>query len=396
MKKLLAIVLAAVMAFGVFAFTGCSDKTGKSDFKVGAILIGDENEGYTYAHIQGIEAAKKACNLSDDQIIYKYNVTEDEKCYEAAVDLAEQGCKLIIANSFGHEDHLIRAAKGYPDVVFCHATGQKAAKHTELNNIFNYFDSIYEARYVSGIVAGMKLKALMDEGKVTDPYVGYVDAYPYAEVVSGYTAFFLGIRSIVPEAHMDVQYTKEWFDLVKESEAANALMARGCVIIGQHADSTGAPSAVQAKYEAGETVFSVGYNIDMLSVAPDVALTSPQNNWGAYYTYAFEQVMNGKKPEQDWCHGYSNNAVQISPLGKACAAGTQEAVDAAIEKIKSGELKVFDCSTFTVNGEHLTSYDKSHGFEGTQLIWDGYFHESEVISAPLFDIRIDGITELSK
>lgn len=262
--------------------------------------------------------------------------------------------------------------------------------------MFNYFDSIYEARYVSGIVAGMKLKALMDEGKVTDPYIGYVGAYPYAEVVSGYTAFFLGIRSIVPEAHMDVQYTQEWFDIVKESEAANALMARGCVIIGQHADSTGAPSAVQAKYEAGETVFSVGYNIDMLSVAPDVALTSPQNNWGAYYTYAFEQVMNGKKPEQDWCHGYSNNAVQISPLGKACAAGTQEAVDAAIEKIKSGELKVFDCSTFTVNGEHLTGYDKSHGFEGTQLIWDGYFHESEVISAPLFDIRIDGITELSK
>ncbi|MGN0826200.1 MAG: BMP family ABC transporter substrate-binding protein [Christensenellales bacterium] len=396
MKKLLAIVLAAVMAFGVFAFTGCSDKTGKSDFKVGAILIGDENEGYTYAHIQGIEAAKKACNLSDDQIIYKYNVTEDEKCYEAAVDLAEQGCKLIIANSFGHEDHLIRAAKEYPDVVFCHATGQKAAKHTELNNIFNYFDSIYEARYVSGIVAGMKLKALMDEGKVTDPYVGYVGAYPYAEVVSGYTAFFLGIRSIVPEAHMDVQYTKEWFDIVKEREAANALMSRGCVIIGQHADSTGAPSAVQAKYEAGETVFSVGYNIDMLSVAPDVALTSPQNNWGAYYTYAFEQVMKGKKPEQDWCRGYSDNAVQLSPLGKACAAGTQEAVDAAIEKIKSGELKVFDCSTFTVNGEHLTSYDKSHGFEGTKLIWDGYFHESEVISAPLFDIRIDGITELSK
>lgn len=396
MKKLLAIVLAAVMAFGVFAFTGCSDKTGKSDFKVGAILIGDENEGYTYAHIQGIEAAKKACNLSDDQIVYKYIVPENEKCYEAAIDLVDQGCKLIIANSFGHESYLIRAAGEHPDVIFCHATGKTAAKHTELTNMFNYFDSIYEARYVSGIVAGMKLKELMDEGKVTDPYVGYVGAYPYAEVVSGYTAFFLGIRSIVPEAHMDVQYTQEWFDIVKESEAANALMARGCVIIGQHADSTGAPSAVQAKYEAGETVFSVGYNIDMLSVAPDVALTSPQNNWGAYYTYAFEQVMNGKKPEQDWCHGYSNNAVQISPLGKACAAGTQEAVDAAIEKIKSGELKVFDCSTFTVNGEHLTGYDKSHGFEGTQLIWDGYFHESEVISAPLFDIRIDGITELSK
>ena len=356
---------------------------------VGAYPYAEVVSGYT-AFFLGIRSIVPEAHMDVQYTKEWFDLVKES---EAA---NEQGCKLIIANSFGHEDHLIRAAKEYPDVVFCHATGQKAAKHTELNNIFNYFDSIYEARYVSGIVAGMKLKALMDEGKVTDPYVGYVGAYPYAEVVSGYTAFFLGIRSIVPEAHMDVQYTKEWFDLVKESEAANALMARGCVIIGQHADSTGAPSAVQAKYEAGETVFSVGYNIDMLSVAPDVALTSPQNNWGAYYTYAFEQVMNGKKPEQDWCHGYSNNAVQISPLGKACAAGTQEAVDAAIEKIKSGELKVFDCSTFTVNGEHLTSYDKSHGFEGTQLIWDGYFHESEVISAPLFDIRIDGITELSK
>lgn len=227
MKKLLAIVLAAVMAFGVFAFTGCSDKTGKSDsdktgksdFKVGAILIGDENEGYTYAHIQGIEAAKEACNLSDDQIVYKYIVPENEKCYEAAIDLIDQGCKLIIANSFGHESYLIRAAGEHPDVVFCHATGQTAAKHTELSNMFNYFDSIYEARYVSGIVAGMKLKALMDEGKVTDPYIGYVGAYPYAEVVSGYTAFFLGIRSIVPEAHMDVQYTQEWFDIVKRERS---------------------------------------------------------------------------------------------------------------------------------------------------------------------------------
>ena len=395
------------MAFGVFAFTGCSDKTGKSDFKVGAILIGDENEGYTYAHIQGIEAAKKACNLSDDQIIYKYNVTEDEKCYEAAVDLAEQGCKLIIANSFGHEDHLIRAAKEYPDVVFCHATGKTAAKHTELNNIFNYFDSIYEARYVSGIVAGMKLKALMDEGKVTDPYIGYVGAYPYAEVVSGYTAFFLGIRSIVPEAHMDVQYTKEWFDLVKESEAANALMARGCVIIGQHADSTGAPSAVQAKYEAGETVFSVGYNIDMLSVAPDAALTSAQNNWSVLYQATLEKFMAGEEIPADYATGHANNAVMISTLGDSCAEGTQEAVDAAWAGIDDGSLKVFDTSKFTVGGAPVESYtfnssivDFTTGntiYEGQEYetIVDGAFQESMFRAAPYFDIRIDGITELN-
>lgn len=393
MKKFVAFALVLAMAFALCA---CTPNEDKDDFKVGVILVGDENEGYTYAHMEGIEAARVACGLEKDQIIYKYNIEENEACYQAAVDLVEQGCKIVFANSFGHESFLIQAAKEYPDVLFCHATGQTAAKQTDLKNIFNYFTAIYEARYVSGVVAGMKLKELMDNGTVTDPHVGYVGAYPYAEVVSGYTAFFLGIQSIVPDAYMEVQYTNKWFDLTLEAEAANALMARGCVIIGQHADSTGAPSAIQAAHDDGTypNVYSVGYNIDMLNVAPDVALTSPQNNWGAYYTYAIKTAMEGKEMQQDWCYGYIDEAVQISQLGTACAEGTQEAVAAVIEKIKNGELHVFDCSTFTVNGEHLTSYDKSYGFDGVELIWDGYFHESEVISAPLFDIRIDGITEL--
>lgn len=393
MKKFVAFALVLAMAFALCA---CAPNEDKDDFKVGVILVGDENEGYTYAHMEGIEAARVACGLEKDQIIYKYNIEENEACYQAAVDLVEQGCKIVFANSFAHESFLIQAAKEYPDVLFCHATGQTAAKQTDLKNIFNYFTAIYEARYVSGVVAGMKLKELMDNGTVTDPHVGYVGAYPYAEVVSGYTAFFLGIQSIVPDAYMEVQYTNKWFDLTLEAEAANALMARGCVIIGQHADSTGAPSAIQAAHDDGTypNVYSVGYNIDMLNVAPDVALTSPQNNWGAYYTYAIKTAMEGKEMQQDWCYGYIDEAVQISQLGTACAEGTQEAVAAVIEKIKNGELHVFDCSTFTVNGEHLTSYDKSYGFDGVELIWDGYFHESEVISAPLFDIRIDGITEL--
>ena len=393
MKKFVAFALVLAMAFALCA---CAPNEDKDDFKVGVILVGDENEGYTYAHMEGIEAARVACGLEKDQIIYKYNIGENEACHQAAVDLVEQGCKIVFANSFGHESFLIQAAKEYPDVLFCHATGQTAAKQTDLKNIFNYFTAIYEARYVSGVVAGMKLKELMDNGTVTDPHVGYVGAYPYAEVVFGYTAFFLGIQSIVPDAYMEVQYTNKWFDLTLEAEAANALMARGCVIIGQHADSTGAPSAIQAAHDDGTypNVYSVGYNIDMLNVAPDVALTSPQNNWGAYYTYAIKTAMEGKEMQQDWCYGYIDEAVQISQLGTACAEGTQEAVAAVIEKIKNGELHVFDCSTFTVNGEHLTSYDKSYGFDGVELIWDGYFHESEVISAPLFDIRIDGITEL--
>ena len=393
MKKFVAFALVLAMAFALCA---CTPNEDKDDFKVGVILVGDENEGYTYAHMEGIEAARVACGLEKDQIIYKYNIGANEACHQAAVDLVAQGCKIVFANSFGHESFLIQAAKEYPDVLFCHATGQTAAKQTDLKNIFNYFTAIYEARYVSGVVAGMKLKELMDNGTVTDPHVGYVGAYPYAEVVSGYTAFFLGIQSIVPDAYMEVQYTNKWFDLTLEAEAANALMARGCVIIGQHADSTGAPSAIQAAHDDGTypNVYSVGYNIDMLNVAPDVALTSPQNNWGAYYTYAIKTAMEGKEMQQDWCYGYIDEAVQISQLGTACAEGTQEAVAAVIEKIKNGELHVFDCSTFTVNGEHLTSYDKSYGFDGVELIWDGYFHESEVISAPLFDIRIDGITEL--
>lgn len=420
MKKFIALALVLIMAFSICACQGkdqnATDKpeqtqdgnsditpkpsktpTVNPDFKIGVILIGDENEGYTYAHMEGIEQARQQYGLSEDQIIYKYRIPEDEKCYQAAVDLAESGCSIIFANSFGHESYMIQAAREYPNILFCHATGQTAAKQTDLKNIFNYFTNIYESRYVSGIVAGLKLKELMDAGTVTDPYVGYVGAYPYAEVVSGYTAFFLGIRSIVPEAHMDVQYTNEWFDLNLESEAANALMARGCVIIGQHADSTGAPSAIQAAHEAGTypNVYSVGYNIDMLEVAPDVALTSSKNNWGAYYTYAFGVALNGGEMEQDWCYGYSDDAVLISQLGSACAEGTQAKVDEAIAALKAGTLHIFDCKNFTVNGEHLTSYDKSFGFEGTQLIWDGYFHESEVISAPLFDIRIDGITELN-
>lgn len=320
---------------------------------------------------------------------------EEAECYDAAVDLVEQGCNIVFANSFGHESYMIQAAAQYPDVYFCHATGQTAAKQTDIPNIYNYFTAIYESRYVSGIVAGMKLKELMDSGAVSDPYVGYVGAFPYAEVVSGYTAFFLGIRSIVPEAHMDVTYTNKWFDLNAEAEAANSLMARGCVIIGQHADSTGAPSAVQAQWEEGKQVYSVGYNIDMLNVAPNAALTSAQNEWGVYYTFAIETAMKNGEMPKDWGKGYSEGAVTISRLGESCAPGTAEAVNEAIEKIKSGELHVFDASTFTVDGKNLDSYDQSYGFEGTQLIWDGYFHESEVISAPLFDIRIDGITELN-
>ncbi len=370
-----------------------------ADFKVGVILVHDENSGYDVAHIDGMKAAQAALGLTDDQIIYKYNIPEDETCYDTAVDLAEQGCSLIFSDSFSHQSYMMQAAAEYPDVFFVACTGDTAALQP-VKNVANMFPYTFQSRYVSGVVAGMKLKELVDAGTVKDPYVGYVGAFPYAEVVSGYTAFFLGIRSIVPDAHMDVQYTNSWYDPTAEAEAANALISKGCVIIGQHADSTGAPSAVQAAQDAGKTVYSVGYNVSMLAVAPTAALTSAQNNWGALYTPVVDMRMKGETIPTDLAKGYADGGVMISELGQSCAPGTAEKVAEVEAALKDGSLEVFDCSTFTVGGAPVTSYlglDTDGDFVGDtgEAIENGVFHESTLRSAPYFGLRIDGITELN-
>ena len=363
MKKLMGILLAASMVFSLAACGSTADTVASSaagttataegssnnqapDVKVGAIILGDETEGYSAAHINGIKEAAAELGMSDDQIVWKYKIAEGGVTADAAEDLVGQGCNLIISNSYGHQTYMLQAAREYSDITFVSCTGDMAAT-SGLDNYKNLFPYTYESRYVSGVVAGMKLKELMDAGTVTDPKVGYVGAYPYAEVVCGYTAFLLGIQTQVPEAYMEVQYTNSWYDPVAEGEAANALMARGCVIIGQHADSTGAPSAVQAQKDAGSVVYSVGYNIDMLEVAPTAALTSSQNNWSVLYRDTLEKFIAGEEVPVDYAVGISEDAVMISKLGPECAEGTQEAVDAAWSSIKDGSLKVFDTSKFT-------------------------------------------------
>ena len=350
----------------------------KEDLKVGIIFIGDENEGYSASHINGIKAAAEKLGLAEDQVIMKTNIGEDESCLDAAEDLAADGCQLIFATSFGHESYLMEAAQNHPELTFAHATGYQAAA-SGLENFSNYFDNIYEARYVSGVVAGMKLKEMIDNGEISaaDAKIGYVGAYPYAEVISGFTAFFLGVRSEVPEATMKVLYTNSWADPAAEAETAKQLISDGCVLIGQHADTTGAPSACQE-----EGVPCVGYNVDMTSVAPDVALTSPTNNWAVYYKYAIECVMNGEKIKTDWSEGFNEDAVRITQLGSSIAEGTEDAVKAAEEAIKAGTLHVFDTTTFTINGAPM---------EDSDYVFDGYFHESELASAPAFSAIIDGI-----
>lgn len=406
MKRFLCLVLAMFMVLGLL--TGCGKKDNATDtpkaepnskassIKVGIIYIGDENEGYTAAHMAGIKEMIKNLGLSADQVIEKTNIKEDQSCYDAAVDLAGQGCNIIIGNSFGFEDYLIQAAKEYPDIQFIHDTGFQA-KASGLPNMHNAFNAIYEARYAAGVVAGLKLNEMIESGKITNDKakIGYVGAYPYAEVVSGYTSFYLGAKSVCPTATMEVQYTNSWADMAGEKEVATQLIAKGAVLISQHADTTGAPTACEA-----QKVPSVGYNVDMTSVAPNSALTSAAMDWGPYYTYAVKSVIDGTPIATDWCKGLNDGAVKITTLNdKVVAKGTADKVKEAEDAIKAGTLHVFDTKTFTIGGksiEDLVKSDAKNYGKYADYIKDGYFHESELISAPAFDLRIDGITELAK
>ena len=427
MKRIICIMVAMLLAvLPCIALTACNNDSengsepdsGKIDLKVGAILVGDETEGYTLAHMNGMTAAVEALKKEGKnvQIMNKKKVPESSDVKTNALDLIADGCTLIITNSYGHQFHFDDVIEKNPEVTFVAMTGDLAkttSAEKNYTNYFNAFTDIYEARYVSGVIAGMKVKELVDNGTLTaeklpesfdengNIKIGYVGAFNYAEVVSGYTAFFLGVKSVVDNVVMTVKYTNSWFDEQREATVGEQLQKLGCVIIGQHADSTGAPAAIQKAYNQNNSLvcYSVGYNVDMLDVAPDVVLTSPTNNWEVYYETIFRDMIEGKTLPTDWSEGYAQNAVGITALGKACAAGTQEKVDETVKAIKDGTLKVFDCSKFTVKGEHLTSYTTAYGFEGNECIKTEngvtYFDETSLRSAPYFDIRIDGITEIA-
>lgn len=426
-KKIAAVMLAVLMMVSITGlFTGCSGSS-SGDFKVGVILIGDETEGYTKAHMDGIKEAAKNLGIADSQIIWKYKVEENSTCLDAATDLVGQGCDLIISNSYGHQTYMVQAAEQFPDVTFASMTGDFAGI-AGLPNFKNGFTKVFQSRYVSGVVAGMKVAELLADGTISEEAtpehfdngnvkIGYVGAFDYAEVVSGYTAFFLGIRSIVENVTMEINYTSSWFDIDKEAAAAEALIANGCVIIGQHADSTGAPSATQKKLDEGKICYSVGYNIDMLATAPTAALTSPTNTWSVFYTELMKTEMEGGTFPADVAYGYENGGVAITALGPSCAAGTAEKVAEVEAALKDGSLKVFDTSAFTVSADqstctvttdadgHVTSCLVDTSFmdwstmtpiyqgEQVECIVDGAFDESTVRSAPYFSIRIDGIIE---
>ena len=399
MRKLFSLLLAIVMivaSVGMLAACG-GEETANADFKIGFIFLHDENSTYDKNFLDAAEAATAELGLSADQVIFKTNVPEGNECYEAAADLADQGCDIVFANSFGHEPYMLKAAKEFPEVQFCHATGTTA--HTEkVANFHNAFASIYEGRYLAGIAAGMKLNEMIEAGKITadQAKMGYVGAYTYAEVISGYTSFYLGAKSVCPSVTMEVQFTGSWYDEALEKEAATKLLSNNCVLISQHADSMGAPTACE---NAG--VPNVSYNGSTQSACPNTFIVSSRIDWAPYFEYIINAVQNGEEIVYDWCEGFEAGSVKLTDINEAvAAAGTKEAIEDAKAKLIAGEIHVFDTATFTVGGEKLDSYladvDTDAAYEkDTEVIKDGYFHESEYRSAPYFDLQIDGITLLN-
>ena len=433
MKKTLLTLVAimVVVAIMLTCFVGCDNTTTNTDngqtnngtnsgdnsgnttalslsnIKVGLICLHDKSSTYDKNFIVAMEEVQRELGLSNEQVIIKTGIPEGVECFNAAEEMVAAGCNVIIADSFGHEAYMIQAAKKYPNTLFCHATGTKA--HTEkLPNYVNAFASIYEGRYLAGVVAGMKLKEMLDAGTVTSAKVGYIGAFTYAEVISGYTSWFLGVRSIVPTATMAVTFTGSWYDETAENNAAKKLINdNGCVLISQHADSMGAPNACE---EAG--VPNVSYNGSTYDACPDTFLVSSRINWAPYYKYVIESKIAGKTTAEigyDYVGTIATGSVQLTALGDAVAAGTQAKLDEVKAGLADGSIKVFATNTFTVttrNGDvetsaplttYLADVDDMGDYQGeTEVIANGEFQESKFRSAPYFDLDIDGITLLDR
>ena len=404
MKKLIVLVLSLAMVLSFAAvLTSCGGSepaeeeaaADDSAIMAGFICLHDENSTYD---LNFINSAKAACEELGIEYQIKTNIPEGQECYDAAAELVDAGCGIIFADSFGHEDYMIQAAKDFPDVQFCHSTGTKA--HTEgLDNYHNAFASIYEGRYLAGVAAGLKLNEMIDNGdiKADQAKIGYVGAFTYAEVISGYTSFFLGARSQCESATMEVTFTGSWYDETAEKEGANNLIDDGCVLISQHADSMGAPTACE---KAG--VPDVSYNGSTIDACPNTFIISSRIDWAPYYKYAITAAMNGEAIDTDWTGDLSTESVLLTEVNEnAAAEGTQEKIDEVKAQLEAGEIHVFDTSTFTVDGKKLKSYEADVDTDAdytpdTEVIADGYFHESEFRSAPYFDLAIDGIKRLDE
>ena len=413
-------LLAGLTACG--SVKGAEYKAGTT-VKVGLICLHDAASTYDKNFIDGLnEAAKNLgtkVEFTTDCLLT--GVNEDEHCYDAAKDLVKKGCNVIFADSFGHQDYMLQAAKEWPTVQFCHATGTNA-KTSNLKNYHNAFASIYQGRYLAGYAAGLRLIAdqydLLSPEDFPATKVGYVGAYPYAEVKSGYTAWFLGVRAALEDTEvdpakvtMDVRFTNSWYDPSAEQTAAKALIDGGAKLISQHADSMGAPGECETN-----NIPNVTYNIETKTNCPNTYLAYSRINWAPYYENVVKSVFDGKdvdgEKNSNWTGTVVTNSVQynvnwdnvvknVPALGKELILATLKlAFETEEAQIKLGTKQVFDTSKFTVKGARVTTYlaDTDGDFKGdTEAITTDettgitYFNESFHCSAPYFDLDIDGI-----
>ncbi|MGY0374508.1 BMP family ABC transporter substrate-binding protein [Clostridium sp. JNZ J1-5] len=343
MKKITALLLILVFSLGAL-LTGCgsegskeastnkteangnSKEAGKKltnkDIKVGFLYVGPVGDGgYTYAHDQGRLYMEKELGLQPS--IIKESVKEDDAEVQNVIEsMIDQGANVIVGTSFGFMDGMEKAAKEHPDVKFMHCSGYKTAE-----NMSNYFGRIYQARYLSGIVAGMKTKSNT---------IGYVGAFEIPEVVRGINAFTLGVRSVNPKAVVKVKWTNTWYDPAKEKEAAKALLDEGADVIAQHQDTAGPQQAAEEK-----GAFAIGYNTNMESKAPKANMTSAVWNWGPYYVEQVKAIMNGTWKSESYWKGLEAGIVDLAPLTKNAPAGAEEKVKQVKEDIISGKNKIF-------------------------------------------------------
>ena len=403
MKKVLAVLLAFAM---ILSFAACGEKKEEpkkeevKTYKIGMVCIGDETQAYDQNFYKAADAAKE--QLAKDGIniewLYTKKHVEGEPVKEDNETLAEEGCLVIFNNSYGHEPAMLQVAPNYPNITFVGCTNEVSMRD-DLDNTINAFPDVFEVRYLAGIAAGMKLNELIEKGeiKADEARIGYVGAYTFAEVMSGYTAFFLGAQSVCPSATMYVNFIGSWGDYAKEQDAAKLLIEDyNCKVISQHSDQVSPAVVAQEK-----GVYHVGYNIAMSgdSIAPNASIISSRIDWTNFFVKVIKAAVNGEKQDQDYIgFGLSTGDVALTELNtKVAAPGTQEAIDKAAAAIKDGSLQVFDTSKFTVEGKPVESFlvDMTGDFvgdEGYEAIFDGYFHESYFKSAPAFNIQIDGIT----
>jgi len=376
-------------AFDVSTLTADEVKT----VKVGFIFLHDETSTYD---LNFMNAAIQACENTGAEYVIKTNIPEGQECYDAAAELVDAGCNIVFADSFGHESFMIQAAKEFPDVQFCHATGTQAHS-AGLANFHNAFATIFEGRYLGGVAAGLKLNEMIESGKITaeQAKIGYIGAYPYAEVKSGYTSFFLGARSVCPSATMEVTFTNSWFSPDLEKEAAIKLINNGCVLLSEHADSMGAPTECESN-----NIPFVFYNGSAAKDCPNTFIVASRINWVTFMEVMIGRVAKGDTLNADWTGNLANGSVEMTEINeKVAAPGTAEKLEQVKADLIAGKTKVFDTSTFTVGGKPVESYQADVNDLGTftgdtESIVNGEFAESVFRSAPTFDLDIDGITNI--